>query len=343
MIFLIATVASFFISFGGALLVRQIALHYKILDLPGEKRKTHNAPRPLLGGVAIYATFFIVLFTAYFLKPEFFVNITWFQMLALFYGGTLLMLGGYLDDRFSLRPRYQIIFPVVASLMILFGGINLTHITNPFGASFNIGRFTIVGVPVFVSVLIFLWLMGMMYTTKILDGIDGLVSGITTIGALMIFFLTQSQRFFQPDVGFISLIFVGASVGFLILNFPPAKLFLGEGGSLFTGFILGNLAIIAGSKIATTLLVMGLPMIDLAYTIYRRYRAKVPLFVGDSGHLHFKLLHKGLTPRRLVLFKYFIAACFGVSTLVLPSSQKIIALLVLTGVSFWLIWYARRP
>ncbi len=342
MIFLIVAVASFLISFGCALLVRQVALCYKIVDLPGGKRKTHNEPRPLLGGFALYTAFFIVLFTAYFLKPEFFVNFTWFQMLALFYGGTLLMLGGYLDDQFSLRPRYQIIFPIVAALMILFGGVNLTHITNPFGLPFNIGRFSIAGVPVVVSILIFLWLLAMMYTTKILDGVDGLVSGVTTIGALMIFFLTQSQRFFQPDVGLLSLIFVGAGAGFLILNFPPAKLFLGEGGSLFTGFILGNLAIIAGSKIATTLLVMGLPMIDLAYTVYRRYRAKAPLFVGDAGHLHFKLLNKGLSPKRLVLFKYFIAAGFGISTLVLPSGQKFIALLFLTGSSLTLIWYAHR-
>lgn len=343
MIYGIAFAISFLLAWGAAIVVRHIALRCRIVDLPDEKRKKHESPRPLLGGIAIYMSFFIVLFGAYFLWPEFFVNLKKTQLIALFCGSTILMVGGYLDDRYTLRARYQLVFPLLAALAILVGGVNLTHITNPFGgAPFEITRFLVRGAPLGVSLLVFVWLMGLMYTTKILDGVDGLVGGITAIGAFMIFLLTQSARFFQPDIGLASLIFVGACLGFLVLNFPPAKLFLGEGGSLFTGFILGNLAIIAGSKIATTLLVMGLPMVDLAYTVYRRVHAGTSPFKGDAGHLHFKLLEKGFTARRLVLIKYLIAVLFGVSTLVLQSNQKIIALAALVCVSLALIKFAHR-
>lgn len=339
----IVFIISFFLALGLAYVVREVALRYKIIDLPDGQRKKHESPRPLLGGVAIYASFFIVLFGVYFLKPEYFINLTSLQLLALFCGSTILMLGGYADDRYALAPGYQFFFPLIATLTILAGGVNLTHITNPFGgAPFNIGGFLFGGVPFVVCVIVFVWLMGLMYTTKILDGVDGLVGGITSIGAFIIFLLTQSSRFFQPDVGLVSMIFIGACLGFLVLNFPPARLFLGEGGSLFTGFILGNLAIIAGSKIATTLLVMGLPMVDLAYTVYRRVRSGVSPFKGDAGHLHFKLLEKGFSPRRLVLVKYLMAALFGGSALMLQSNQKIIALVFLACVSAVFIIFAHR-
>ncbi|MBI5230472.1 MAG: undecaprenyl/decaprenyl-phosphate alpha-N-acetylglucosaminyl 1-phosphate transferase [Candidatus Magasanikbacteria bacterium] len=343
MAFGIAFVISFLLAYGVAFAVRRIALRCRIVDVPDGKRKKHESPRPLLGGIAIYAGFFIVLFGAYFLRPEFFVNLKQTQLVALLCGSTILMFGGYLDDRYTLRARYQLVFPLLAALVILAGGVNLTHITNPFGgAPFEITRFTMWGVPFAVNALVFVWLMGLMYTTKILDGVDGLVGGVTAIGAVMIFLLTQSARFFQPDIGLTSLIFVGACLGFLVLNFPPAKLFLGEGGSLFTGFILGNLAIIAGSKIATTLLVMGLPMVDLAYTVYRRARSGVSPFKSDAGHLHFRLLQKGFTARRVVFLKYILAALFGISTLILQSNQKIIALLALACVSLALIQFAHR-
>ncbi|HBW74015.1 MAG: hypothetical protein UX10_C0001G0053 [Candidatus Magasanikbacteria bacterium GW2011_GWA2_45_39] len=344
MMYGITFVISFLLALGAAYAVRRVALFYNIIDTPDGRRKKHETSRPLLGGVAIYASFFIVLFGIYFLRPEYFVNITRIQLIALFCGSTILMLGGYADDRYTLVPRNQFLFPLLATLTILVGGVNITQITNPFGgASFDIGAFVAGGVPFVAGAIVFVWLMGLMYTTKILDGVDGLVGGITAIGAFIIFLLTQSPRFFQQDVGLVSLIFIGACLGFLVLNFPPAKLFLGEGGSLFTGFILGNLAIIAGSKIATTLLVMGLPMVDLAYTIYRRIRSGASPFKGDAEHLHFRLLQKGFTARRLVLVKYLFAALFGVSTLMLQSSQKIVALFFLVCLSVAFIKFAHRP
>jgi len=180
------------------------------------------------------------------------------------------------------------------------------------------------------GLIVFVWLLGMMYTTKISDGLDGLSTGIVLIGALMIFFLSRTGKFFQPDVAVVALILAGACLGFLFFNFYPAKIFLGEGGGLFLGFILGVLAIIAGGKIATALLVMAIPMLDFIRVIYLRFKIKQPLLKGDRRHLHYQLLDLGLGHRQTVLILYAISFAFGLTTLFLKSQEKMIVLLLLS-------------
>ena len=170
----------------------------------------------------------------------------------------------------------------------------------------------------------------MMYTTKLLDGLDGLVSGISAIGAIIIFLLTTMTKYYQPDTALLSLIFSACCIGFLIFNFNPAKIFLGEGGSLFTGFMLGVLSIISGGKIATALLIMGIPILDAAWVILRRiFEGKSPFKTADRKHLHFRLLDLGMNQKQTVIFMYFLSAGFGISTLFLQSKSKLIALGVL--------------
>ena len=127
----------------------------------------------------------------------------------------------------------------------------------------------------------------MMYTTKLLDGVDGLVSGLGVIGGFVIFLFTATTNYFQPDIALASAIFGGASLGFLIFNWHPAKIFLGEGGSLLIGYILGVLAIISGGKIAIALLILGIPILDVLWTIIRRLLKKQnPFKFSDKLHLH---------------------------------------------------------
>jgi UDP-GlcNAc:undecaprenyl-phosphate GlcNAc-1-phosphate transferase len=176
------------------------------------------------------------------------------------------------------------------------------------------------------------WLMGMTYTTKFLDGIDGLVSGITVIGALVIGAVSVMQEVAQPDTALLALMVAGAFAGFLLFNAFPARVFLGEGGSTMAGFLLGTLAIISGGKIATTLLILGLPILDAAVVLIRRVLSGKSPTTADRSHLHFKLLDIGLTQRQTVLFFWLIAALFGVSTLVLRGPEKLAALGVLVAV-----------
>ena len=245
--------------------------------------------------------------------------------LGFFIGALILIIGGTLDDKYNFSPKKQIIFPLLAIAAVLIGGVEITKLSNPLGGYFSLGTALWLS-PIFIAI----WLMGMMYTTKLLDGVDGLVSGVSAIGALVIFLFTLTTKYYQPDIAFASLVLAGAILGFLFYNFNPASIFLGEGGSLFLGYALGVLAIISGGKIAIALLVMGIPILDVAWTILRRLLSgKNPFKTADKKHLHHRLLALGLNQKQTVLVFYVLSALFGLSGLFLQSQGKVLALIII--------------
>lgn len=329
-------------------LIRRLALKLKIVDPPEVGgRKIHPKPVPLLGGVAIFLAVFIILFVVYFSsvwpvkKFDFFEVlpvglslVTLKQIIGLFLAGLILMLGGFLDDKYRLKPRRQMIWPILACLIVIIFGIGIRYINNPLGPGYwhldalKFEMFRFQGVPFYFTPLAdlftFVWLMVLMYATKLLDGLDGLVSGISVIGGLAIGGLCLLTKFYQPDVATLAIIFAGASLGFLFFNFHPAKIFLGEGGSLLTGFLLGSLAIISGGKIATAFLVLSLPILDIFFVIIRRIfvEHKSPFSAGRE-HLHFKLLDIGFSHRSAVIFLWLVALIFGGLILFLRTQGKL--------------------
>jgi UDP-GlcNAc:undecaprenyl-phosphate/decaprenyl-phosphate GlcNAc-1-phosphate transferase len=175
--------------------------------------------------------------------------------------------------------------------------------------------------------------MVVMYTTKFLDGLDGLATSVTSIGSLMVLLLALTVAYFQPDVALLAAIILGAQLGFLFWNFHPASIFLGEGGSTLVGFFVGMLAVISGGKLATALLVLGIPLLDVIWIILRRFRVGgiKQIFIGDRKHLHHRLLDRGWSQTQIVLLYVFISGVFGASTLFLQSKEKAIALIFLAG------------
>ena len=164
----------------------------------------------------------------------------------------------------------------------------------------------------------------------LLDGLDGLVSGVTIIGSLIIFAIAMSTNVAQYNTALIAMILAGAFAGFLIFNWHPARIFLGEGGSLCAGLMLGVLAIISGSKVATTLLIMGIPILDVVWVIARRTLAgQNPFKFADKKHLHFRLLDVGFSHRQAVVFYLILTALFGGFAVFLQTFGKLIALLIL--------------
>lgn len=328
---------SFLLSIGATFIVRKVALKFSIVDRPSSERKIHKKETPLLGGIAIFIAFFVGLYFSRSILLS--GSLNQFHWLGLFFGACFLLLGGILDDKYNLKPNQQIIWPILAIACVVAGGIGIEKITNPLGGMIYLD---VLKIPIFewngmmhyfiviADSFTILWLMGTMYTTKLLDGMDGLVTGTTAIGSFMIFLFTMTTRYYQPDVGLAALLLSVSCFGFLIFNWHPASIFLGESGSLLLGYILGVLAVISGGKIAMALLIMGIPILDVAWTILRRLRAGFnPFRHADRQHLHFRLFDLGIGQRKTVLIYYSFSLIFGLCALFLQSLGKVFALILL--------------
>ncbi len=323
-LYLASFAIAFIVSFIATFLVARIAVRRKILDIPDTERRFHKTATPTLGGIAIFSSFFLVSFSVgilggYLLNG----NIPLPQLLAIWAGGAILMIGGYLDDRWRLPAKFSILFPILASLVIVTSGIKAFSLHNP------LNNQVIILAPLLSAAVVFIWTMTMTYTTKLLDGMDGLVTGISAIAAVILFGLSLTHQVQQPQTALIAAIFAGSLVGFLILNFFPAKIFLGESGSTFTGFMLAVLSVVSGGKVATAMLVMGIPLLDMIWVIIQRISLGRSPFVGDRRHLYHKLVEIGFSEPQTVLFLYILTAIFGASALFLQSRGKLIAFVVL--------------
>lgn len=318
-------------------LVRMFAERFGYLDIPRPPRNLHNHPVAKLGGLAIYfaVTISLIIFWLsggidFLIVPQKFI---W----AIIFGGLVLVISGLIDDKYELSAKYLAIFPLVASLIVVLSGIGIgiTYISNPFGAPIDL-NFLIFGIPA-SGIFIYIWLLGMMFTTKFLDGLDGLVAGIGLIAGLTLFALSLTAHVNQPITATLAIILVGALAGYLIYAFNPASIFLGEGGSTLVGFYLGVLSVILGGKIATALLVMGIPILDVAWVIAQRIWYRKSPFIGDRLHLHFKLLDLGFSQKQTALVLYAISAVFGFTAVFLQSMGKLVALIILFALMAGLI------
>ncbi|OGH88465.1 MAG: hypothetical protein A3J93_04345 [Candidatus Magasanikbacteria bacterium RIFOXYC2_FULL_42_28] len=315
--FLVSLALSALFTFGAIKLFTTI----KLFDIPDGGRKLHSRPVPLGGGIAIFLAFWLVVgyiinFTNLFGK-----NLHPVDLVGVFFGSLVLLIVGLFDDKQRLSPVARLTAIALACFLAIGGGVGIDKITNPLGGVIGLSGLG-------ASALVFVWIFGMTSTVKILDGLDGLAAGITAIGALVIYGVASGERWHQPDMALLALIFVGAILGFLIFNFQPAKIFLGEGGGMFLGYILGILAVISGGKIATALLVMAVPILDLIRVIIVRVRRHQSIFQGDREHIYYWLADKfKISERTIVLMLYVVAAGFGSLAWFLQSVGKLVALL----------------
>ncbi len=332
-VFVLATASSF----GLAMAVRRYARREKILDQPRGGRKIHHEAMPLLGGWAIGLTIIFFVLSCIrlgWLEPPNLGTIQPLQISGFLVGVAILLVGGYLDDRYDLSPRLQILFPILAAISVILTGTSVVQVTRLAGH----GGFSLVwwqaGVVRFpADLLTLLWLLAVTYAMKFLDGLDGLVTGQTVIGAGLIAALALSPAYFQPPVFLLALIIAAAFLGFLPWNIHPAKQFLGEAGSTLAGFSLGFLSIVGGAKVATALMALGLPLADASLVMLGRLVRGAPLWRGDDTHLHFKLLKAGLSQREVVFLLWLIALLFGLLAFGLQTRGKILLVVVLVGLT----------
>ncbi|MGG1314810.1 MraY family glycosyltransferase [Cohnella laeviribosi] len=295
-------------------LVRKLAFKVGAMDVP-DQRKVHTRIMPRLGGVAIYAAFTASILLFLPVLPDNFLNaydrnLIW----ALLAGGTLIVLLGALDDRFTLSAKLKLLVQIAAACVVVFGfDIKINLVNVPFGSAMQpVGEW--LSIP-----LTILWIVGVTNAINLIDGLDGLAAGVSAIAIGTI--LVMSALMGQEAVILLSVVLLGAVIGFLKYNFHPAKIFMGDSGSLFLGFTLAMLSMLGFKQITvvsfvTPLLIIGVPLSDTFFAIVRRWIQKKPIFAPDKGHLHHCLQQLGFSHRKTVLIIYGIAAFFGVCAIV---------------------------
>jgi len=258
-------------------------------------------------------------------------------VIALFLASFISLLIGVLDDKYDLSPYIRFIFNIIAGLIIVGSGVGIPFVTNPFGGTFYLNTFRLSfdffghhSILVFSDLIAIIWLVWVMNMLNWSKGVDGQMPGIVAISAIVIGLL--SLRFPIIDQtnlisAKLSFILAGASLGFLIFNFYPAKIFPGYGATSIY-LLLGALSILSSAKLATAILVMGVPMIDGAITIIRRILSGKSPFWHDKKHLHHLLLHMGYGQRRVALFYWIISAILGSLSLFLTSKGKLFAVVM---------------
>ena len=327
---MIIFLVTFAVAFLGSLVLTPLAGHlarrFGFVDIPHEPKHVHQIPIPRLGGVALYVAFLAAVAVTLVLPVERQDPLELHRVAGLLVGSTIAFGLGVYDDRRELGPVPQIIIQVLAAGVAIYCGITISQIANPFGGMIAFS------LPVTVALTLF-WLVGMMNTVNWLDGLDGLAGGVTVIASVLLF--AHSYSLGQYSIALLPLALAGCVLGFLPFNFYPAKIFMGTSGAMFLGFALGSIAIIGGAKMATALLVLGIPILDVAWQILHRLRLGHSPFLGDRGHLHHRLLDLGLSHRRVVLLFYLLCATFGALALILGTGlQKLLVLLAMGIVAF---------
>jgi UDP-GlcNAc:undecaprenyl-phosphate GlcNAc-1-phosphate transferase len=321
---IIPSLATFLIAFTLALALTRIAIwlgpRVGIVAVPGGRRK-HSRITSRLGALPLWGAFTATaLISQAFNVPTLDPNERT-RLIGLLLGGAFMFVVGLIDDRFELRSPPQFAAQAVAALIAIAFTVFIERFTDPLS-----GRETRLFMPIII-VLSVLWFMGMMNTMNWLDGVDGLAASVALVAATVT--AIHMLREGQYSVALLPIALVGVLLGFLVFNFPPARIFMG-GGAPYLGFTLACVGIVAGAKVALLLLVLGLPIADVAWQIFDRTRHGRSPTQSDRGHLHFRLADNGWGARRIVALYAGTCALFGAAALISqPPLFKLITLLAL--------------
>lgn len=307
--------------------VRDFALRRNIIDHSESSRKIHKARIPRLGGLAIVAGMFAGLGVGLTNEPGNLHSplLTWPKVLGLLGGGLVIAGLGLVDDLKGVRPRTKLLTQLLVSISIVAIGFRIDKIAIPFGEPIALGY---LGVPLTV-----LWIVGIINALNLIDGLDGLAGGVALAGAATNFVLVSMRGDMLSMIIMATL--AGSIVGFLVYNFHPASIFMGDTGSMFLGYSLATLSLIASTKSATTvalfvpIVMLGLPIVDTLFAMLRRSIRGRPMFSADKEHIHHLLLARGLSHRSAVLSLYAVAGLLGGAAIILSFSDARGALVIL--------------
>lgn len=330
-IFAYALGVSFVLSAVLTHVVRRLAIRWNVLDHPGE-RKTQSEPVPLLGGVAIATTFYLViLFNLLLLYSARSFNFEWLQanvlsflgsgqeavtkLVGIFLGSVIITAVGVVDDLVALQPEKKLVGQLAAALVTVACGIRFDFLNDIIGVH-----------PIISAAITMVWIVMMTNALNFLDNMDGLCAGVSAIAALAFFACVLPTN--QTFVCVLLMVFAGAVAGFLYHNFSPARIYMGDAGAMFCGYVLATVAVLGTfytahatpSRIAVVapILALSVPLFDTISVVYIRWRRGESIMKGDKRHFSHRLVEVGMSARQAVEFIYLVGAVTGLGAALLP-------------------------
>ena len=286
-------------------LVIKIAFRFNIVDKPNHKRKVHNRVIPYLGGLAIFLGVVAGFFASGLYQQK---------LLSISFGAILIVITGLIDDKYDLPARFKLIAQIMVAIIVVRSGLIMIDVLNiPFFGRVELGFWG--------YILTVIWIVAITNAVNLIDGLDGLAAGISSIGIATIAVMAALGG--KMMIFTLCLVLLGSTLGFLIYNFYPAKIFMGDTGSMFLGYSIAVFSVLGIYKSVTLfslivpITLLGVPIFDTIVAIFRRIRNGTPISAPDRGHLHHRLLDLGLSQRKTVLIIYAFGFIFGVGAILL--------------------------
>ncbi len=304
----LAIACAFFIAVTLTPIVRALAYKFKITDVPKDGRRMHKKEMPLMGGLAIYAAF--LLSTVVFCLTE----AVDMKIIGMLLGATLIVVTGIIDDKCDLKPIIKLVFQLASAIIAYLSGISIQYV-NIFGYAID---FKELGLSCVVTVI---WIVALTNAINLIDGLDGLSCGISTISSCTLLVSLLFSGVVDFSVILMIGILAGSCLGFLPFNFNPAKIFMGDTGALFLGYTMSVLSILGCFKLNALVsfwvpfLIFALPLLDTTFAFLRRILSGRNPFSADRGHLHHRLIDKGYDQKHAVMILYAVSGISGIAAI----------------------------
>jgi len=322
---LLALLVAFLISFAATPAVISLAHKINAIDVPKDNRRVHKKPIPLIGGLAIFYGFVVSVIC--------FATIDKSTM-GILLGALVVVTAGVIDDMSEMKAIVKLLFQIAAASIAVYAGVRIEHFANPFFGWFG-PEYLVMDYWISVAVTM-IWIVGVCNAVNLLDGLDGLAVGVSSIASMSLLALTVLSN--SPNVAILTAAVAGAGFGFLPYNFNPAKIFMGDTGALFLGYILacisveGFLKLSAIISFAVPILVLGLPIFDTIFAIFRRVLTGRSPMSPDRGHLHHRLLDMGFSQRQTVAILYTMTAALCLTAVVISIKGYLRGLMLILAI-----------
>ncbi len=329
MFIMLAFAVGFLISFASTPTVISLARKINAIDIPKDSRRIHKKPIPLIGGLAIFYGFIVSVLCFAVMEKE---------LIGILIGSIIMVIVGIIDDMRDLNAKLKLLFQIIAAAIVICFGIEIEHIANPFANWFgpHYIKLGLWSIPITM-----VWIIGVTNALNLIDGLDGLAAGVSSIASVALLSMTLLSQ--NVNAAIVTAALAGAGFGFLPYNFNPAKIFMGDTGSTFLGFVLACISIQGVMKtyavvsIAVPVLILGLPIFDTLFAIIRRILKRKPIMSPDRGHLHHRLLDMGFSQRQTVTILYTLTSILCLTAVVMALKGALRGLLLVAAVIIILI------